>query len=190
MKHVDTAHPHDEQLILRYFESTRDDALELHLLRCTPCAAHANRLAALLDADHDRTLRAADASFNAARLAEQRAAILARIARPGGAEVVRFPRRNSRVPAAARVVRTRWAAAAILVFSVALGSGTWFHGSRSSGTDSEAFTATTRRASLAAIHEGEDAMLLEIDYALARPRTVELRALEALTPRADESVDF
>jgi hypothetical protein len=38
----------------------------------------------------------------------------------------------------------------------------------------------------ATITEGDDAFLSEIEMALARPQTAELRALDALTPRAGD----
>lgn len=191
MRFVDTPHPDDERLVIRYFEpSDRDQALEVHLLRCASCAARASRLAALLDADHDRTLGAADAWFGSERLTEQRRAILGRIARPGGAGVVAFPSRGLRVPAASRVLGSRWAAAAVLVVSVGLGSGSWFAGSVASTPGPDRFAEAGLQAALAPVHEGEDAMLLEIDQAIARPQTRELRALEALTPRAGELVEF
>lgn len=189
MKPVDTPHPDDARLVVRYFEtSDRDEALELHVVRCTSCAARASRLAAMLDADHDRTLGAADAWFGAERLAAQRRAILARITRPAG--VVAFPGRGLRAPVASRVIRSRWAAAAVLVVSVGLGSGSWFAGGVATTPGPERLGETRIQASLAPMHEGEDAMLLEIDRALDRPQTRELRALEALTPRADEIVEF
>jgi hypothetical protein len=182
-------HPTDERLTGRYFDASgRDEALELHLLRCAVCAARAAQLGAVLDGDHDRSLGAADAAFGPDRMAAQRAVILARIAQPPG--VLTFRGRSLAAPAAARVVRTsRWAAAAaVLAFSVSLGSGTWFGCWQNPAGDR--FTDAPLQASLATLPEREDTLLLEIDRALARPQTNELRALEALTPRADEPVEF
>jgi len=190
VKPVDAPHPDDERLVVRYFEtSDRDQTLELHLLRCAGCAARAHQLAAALDEDHDRTLGAADAWFGADRLANQRAAVLGRISGSRG-DVVTFPEPALRTPAASRVVRSRWAAAAVLVFSVGLGSGSWFGGGGTTPGAADRFSDAPLRAALAPMHEGEDALLLEIDRALAHPQTRELRALEALTPRADELVEY
>jgi len=189
VKPVDTRHPDDERLVVRYFDAaSHDQELELHLVRCGDCAARAGRLAALLDADHDRTLGRADAWFGTERLARQRGAILERLTRRDDGAVVAFPGQRAHAPVASRVIRSRWAAAAVLVVSVGLGSGSWFNGAVPASQDRYADGGL--QASLAPLHEGEEALLLEIDRALDRPQTRELRALEALTPRADEAVEF
>jgi hypothetical protein len=190
VKPVDTPHPSDERLVIRYFEAAeRDQPLELHLVRCPACEERANRLAAALDSDHDRTLGAADGWFGTDRLARQRDAILARISAARAADGVACPQsRPTWASAPSRVISSRWAAAAVLVVSVGLGSGGWFASTMPSGPDR--FSDAPLQAALAPVHEGEDALLLEIDRALARPQTRELRALEALTPRADEAVEF
>jgi hypothetical protein len=186
-------HLTDERLLARYFDpSVADGEAEIHLFRCPACASRRDELAAALDADHDRTVATADAYFCGARLERQRASILERVAHPREAQarVLAFPgvAVSAATPSLVRALGThsRWtAAAAVLLISVSAGGGLLWNGPRHVARVSDGLqTAPVFAQSL--VHDQEDAVLSEIDLALARPQTAELLALDALTPRAGE----
>jgi hypothetical protein len=187
----ESRHPTDEQLVARYFDaSAADDYLELHLFRCRACAVRRQELALALDADHDRTLAAADRYFDEARLARQRRAVLGRIATPQG-RVLRFREAPPPAHAILRAVRRsrRWtasAAAAVLMLSVGAGTGWWLDGRAPSPMTPGTYHSLPTFASAVLGHEHQDAVLSAIDAALRGPQTPELMALDALTPRAGE----
>jgi hypothetical protein len=190
VRRVESRHPTDEQLVARYFDAaTADDELELHLFRCRPCASRRQELARLLDADHDRTLAAADRCFDEARLTRQRRAVLDRIARPQ-AQVLRFREASPAAPAVPRAVRSRrWtasAAAAVLMLSVGAGTGWWLDGRVRGSILPGQYATGSQFASATLGHEHQDAVLSAIDVALQRPQTAELLALDDLTPRAGD----
>lgn len=181
-------HLTDERILARYFDPSSDADAEIHLFRCSACAARRDELAGALDADHDRTVAAADAYFSAPRLERQRTAILQKVAHPPGARVLVFPG----APAAtASIVRTmgmysRWtAAAAVLLISVSAGTGLLWNGPLHVTRSSDRLQPASVFAT-ASGQDQEDTALSEIDLALVRPQTAELLALDALTPRAGE----
>ena len=190
MKPADARHPSDERLVACYFDpATADDELELHLFRCHTCARRRQEIAATLDADHDRTLAAADRYFDESRLSRQRYAILDRVARPQG-RVLSFRATSPAPPAVLRTVRSRrWtasAAAAVLMLSVGAGTGWWLDGRARASMMAGSHHALGSFASSMPGHEHQDAVLSAIDDALRRPQTAELLALDDLTPRAGE----
>jgi hypothetical protein len=188
---AETDHPSDEQLVARYFDPAgTDDELELHLFRCRGCATRRQELALTLDADHDRTLAAADRYFDGARLVRQRRSILGRVAAPQ-ARVLRFGEAPAAAPAILRAVRRsrRWtasAAAAVLMLSVGASTGWWFDVRARAPLGTGTYQSPPAFASAALRHEHQDAVLSAIDAALQGPQTAELLALDALTPRAGE----
>lgn len=152
-------------------------------------------LAALVAEMDDATSAAAaeaDARFPAERLARQRHAILRRLeyGRTMG-RLLRFPA-PARRPVPTRPSHRRWiaaAAAAGLLLGILTG--------RYVGVDRPRFAVRADRSSAAIApavtaaapgfgtpHAADEALLGEVDTALARHRSVELRALDALTPRA------
>jgi hypothetical protein len=193
VKRADSRHATDQRLIDRYFGSSIcDNSLEQHLTQCPACARRAEELAATLDLDHDRTLAASDRYFSAARLSQQRAAILVQISRPLAARVLPFPGVASDAPVILRVVKhaSRWvAAAAVLAVSVTAGTGWWLDGRQRAPAVAAVFEDAPAFAAASLRHEHQDAILSEIDMALARPQPAELRVLDALTPRAGELIN-
>ena len=193
MRPGELPHPTDEQLIAWYYDATTaNDELELHLFRCRPCASRRQELATALDADHDRTLAAADRYFGEARLARQREAVRDRIAAPHG-RVLRFREISPAAPTVLRAVRRsgRWtasAAAAVLMLSVGAGTGWWLDGRARARMAPPTLESAASFASATLGHEHQDAVLSAIDTAVDRPQTAELMALDALTPRAGEQL--
>jgi hypothetical protein len=134
----------------------------------------------------------ADAHFPAERLERQRNAILRRLehGRAMG-RLLRFPA-PARRPVPTGPSHRRWiaaAAAAGLLLGIFTGRYVGVdrprfavRADRSSATTAPAVTVAA--PGLGAPHAADEVLLGEVDTALAHHRSVELRALDALTPRA------
>jgi len=188
-------HLTDQELVSRYFDvEDADRRVALHLTACRDCASRHARLAAALDADHDRVAREADAAWPTRRLAEQREAILRRLEHPRSARVLAFRPRIAAVrETGARLTRrpARWVVAAAMIVTVLGAYGNWWLAFRGdAGLDADAGRSAVLRP--AGAHDffdsDHESVLLAIDTALARPGARELRALDALTPYADDPV--
>ena len=156
-----------------------------------PSVIDAPLLDTLADA-HDAAIAEADAAFTPDRAAAQRAAILARLGATEDPRILSFPPRAAEVdrPAARRVHAQRpalgWmltAAAAGLVVGVGTGQGIY-------GEWPGRPTQPQARPSVAIVHvaapavaDPDDAILGDVEVALARRGVEELQPLDALTPR-------
>lgn len=185
-------HPHDARLIARHFEPSSGDAhLERHVRTCARCAARQREIAAILD-DRHPVWRDDDAQLlREDWLDAQRRRIQERLeTRPGSiARVIPFPRAGS--PAVSTrpmwAVRSRLAAvAAIMALVGAAGVGWVFETQRHDGL---AVRIDSRRPGAPAqprAQPGQEALLADIEMALARQQTPALRALDELTAGAAE----
>jgi hypothetical protein len=147
-------------------------------------------LDALADA-HDAVTAEADAALTPERAAAQRAAILARLGAPADSRVLSFPPRASET-AARRSHAPRpalgWmltAAAAGLVVGVGTGQGLYVEWQPARPTPVQARTVTAPSAvpAVADAAEPDDAILGEVEFALAERGVDELQPLDAITPR-------
>jgi hypothetical protein len=183
-------HPRDARLIARHFEAPGDERLEQHVRSCARCAERCREIAVALD-DADSAWRHEGAPyFTAGRLAAQRRAVLRDISGRHLARIIPFPRAGaparSNAPAGSR--RSRLAAVAAIVALVgAAGAGWVLETQRHEGLRLQA----ARRAAVLHVPRGEsqqrqEALLSEIELALANPGTPALRALDALTTDAAE----
>jgi hypothetical protein len=161
---------------------------------CEPCGTrHAQLLCVLADLDgwHPE----ADAVFDEPRLAHQRAHILRRLERNHGpARVLPFPAAGAPDPARPRHLPglgRRWmAAAAIGGLMVGLFTGRFLDVRDVLTRVPQARIAEPRLSPArsevipADLGSVDELLLGEVEAALARPRPVELRAIDALTPVA------
>ncbi len=182
-----------------------------HLTRCAQCQARVRELRAVLAGDRAMAIETADATWTDARLADQRDAIIARLAQKverGHARILAFPTPPAGAAAQSRRDRpaVRWlaaAAAAGLLVGVSAGQvilpahRQWSSVPRISATRS--FTPIsvvspsgpngTNGTKLDRVAPGTDeAFLSEMEIALNRRRIPALRALDDLTPRNAELV--
>jgi hypothetical protein len=186
-------HPHDARLIARYFEpSTKDEPLERHISTCASCAARQREIAAVLDDQHPLWRDDGASLLAEASLEAQRRKVLDRLA-PGvrpRARVIAFPRssapaRSSRPPS---LVRSRLAAVAAIVALVgAAGAGWVIESQRHDGLSLSGESRRPAGSTLPSTQIGHEALLSDIEMALASPQAPALRALDALTPRAAET---
>jgi hypothetical protein len=149
---------------------------------------------------HATALAEADASFTPERAAAQRAAIVARLGASADSRVLSFPPRALdgaeaavRHPASGRAGSPRpalgWmltAAAAGLVVGVGTGQGLYQlqpWDLASGGTAPAQNRSTTTAADAAAGSDADDAILRDVEVALAERGVDELQPLDALTPR-------
>lgn len=159
-----------------------------------PSAADTPLLDTLAEA-HDAALAEADASFTPERAAAQHAAIMARLGATADARVLSFPPRALEAPPARRTASPRpalgWmltAAAAGLIVGVGTGQGLydWQPGDDWQFGREPVSVGRTAGAPVpvqpAAI-ELDDAILGEVEFALAERGVDELQPLDALTPR-------
>jgi hypothetical protein len=147
-------------------------------------------LDALADA-HDAARAAADASFTPERAAAQRAAIMARLGATEDPRVLSFPPRAFDAPADIRRASSPrpalgWmltAAAAGLIVGVGTGQGLYddWQPGRETATAGRAVSAPVAVQPTAA--DLDDAILGEVEVALAERGVDELQPLDALTPR-------
>jgi hypothetical protein len=183
-------HPGDARLISRQVDAADDVGLEEHLRSCTRCAERCREIAAVLDEAHPAWRDEGAPYFTAARLATQRRAILDQLGGPQAARVIPFPGTHAaaRPIAAAGHRRSRLAAVAAIVALVgAAGAGWVLETQRQEGLRLKA----AHRPALAHTPRAEapgrqEALMSEIELALANPGTPALRALDALTADAAE----
>jgi hypothetical protein len=183
-------HPLDASLIARHFEAPADERLEQHLQSCTRCAERCRAIAAALD-EADPAWRDEGAGyFTASRLATQRRAILREVGGQYAARVIPFPRAHTpaRPMAPAGHRRSRLAAVAAIVALVgAAGAGWVLETQRQEGLSLQSLDrSAVMQRPRAESQRGQDALLSEIELALASPGTPALRALDALTADAAE----
>jgi hypothetical protein len=199
-------HLPEERLFDSYMTDRNGDPIDPpvveHLSDCAACSARYTELAAFMDTLRREGDAEADAFFNPERLRAQQQQIARRIASLGRpARVLSFPVRMVRRTIQASTSRSapRWiaaAAAAGLFVGVAVGaSHPWpWHRSavpslvaRDSGSARPArMTPVATRGDSPAEVATDDAFLSDLEVALERPHTRELRAFEALTPHVRE----
>jgi hypothetical protein len=167
-----------------------------HLGVCTVCRTRFASFSEWLDDLRADATAEADAVFPADRLAAQHAQILRRIeAAERPARVIAFPRFSG--PLTSRSSHaSRWiaaAAAAGLIVGVGVGQMMDLRhavGSEASGVQARLSVAQRpdQQAAAAASSNanGDEAFLTDVDASLTRPSVPELRAIDALTPRAGE----
>ena len=174
-------HPDDERLLGRYLEAAADDSLERHLRACVACTARYRSLETALEHMREEAASVSNAEFGPTRLADQRRAILARLGLREHAKVLPFPE-----PSRRSAPRARFAVAAALVLMTTTGLMRVLTERVSQPAD---FASVPRAAALMPAGSSsptvnEEAVYLDIEMALARHGTPELRALDDLTPRA------
>jgi anti-sigma factor RsiW len=176
-----------------------DPPVAEHLADCEACAARYDELATFMDGLQKEGESEADAVFTPERLHQQQQQIERRIALAGRpARVISFPRRFVGGTITGAGVRTapRWiaaAAAAGLFVGVAVGATYEWVGS----TRSQRFAESSRprltpmgvRSASPADVAADDAFLSDLEVAIERPHTLELRAFDAFTPRVREVRD-
>lgn len=164
-----------------------------HIAACDACSQRLAVLAQHLAASRAAAQAEADATFDDARLARQRARVLDRVARLGSPpRILGFPGAVVQSPSAERRLRRhRWltvAAAAGLLAGLVAGQAL----RRPAASAPVWHTATTAPARTAprvrAVESrgDDDAFLDAVDSALSIQRVSELSALDALTPAAHE----
>jgi hypothetical protein len=186
----DRRHADDARLIARHLEASGDDCLEQHVRSCSRCTERCRQITGVLD-EADPAWRDEGAPyFTPGRVAAQRRAILLELGAQHPARVIPFPRPHApaRSTAAAGHRRSRLAAvAAILALVGAAGAGWVLETQRQQGLRLQAVhrpaVVHTPRAES---QRGQEALLSEIELALANPGTPALRALDALTANAGE----
>jgi hypothetical protein len=164
-------------------------------LRSRPPAVDDTPLLDSLADAHDAALAEADASFTPGRAAAQHAAIMARLGATADPRVLSFPPRALDAPPVGRAASPRpalgWmltAAAAGLIVGVGTGQGLY---DWQPGTDlpigRETVAAGRTPGAPVAVQpvatELDDAILGEVEFALAERGVDELQPLDALTPR-------
>jgi hypothetical protein len=197
-------HLQEERLFECYLTSRSGEPIDPpvaeHLADCEPCAARFDELAAFMDGLQEEGEAEADAIFTPERLHQQQQQIERRIALAGRpARVISFPRRFVRGTITGSGARTapRWiaaAAAAGLFVGVAVGAGyEWRVGSAGSPRFAESsrphLTPMGIRVTNPADVSADDAFLSDLEAAVERPHTSELRAFDAFTPRVREVRD-
>jgi len=210
-------HLHDDRLFDCYVAErigeTPDPRAAEHLADCTDCSGRYAELSRFMDTLRTEGQTEADEVFTADRLRAQQQAIARRIenvARP--ARVISFPGASTARTIASRTSRVapRWvAAAAAAGIFVGAALGTSYEWTR--GLGPRAFLRTqpigsstarnvpgraTRLADPVATRgidqadvAADEAFLSDLEVALDRPRTPELRAFDALTPHFKEIKD-
>ena len=207
-RHVQEARLFDVYLAERTGQPVQPPIAE-HLADCDACGRRYAELAAFMDALRRDGDAEADAIFNASRLRAQQQQIAQRIAlvaRP--ARVISFPARIVRGTIAASASRAapRWvaaAAAAGLFIGVAVGASYQFRFGATQARGRQTFLvqdgASARASRVTAIPArsigpvavgADDAFLSDLEIALDRPRTRELRAFDELTPHVREIRDW
>ena len=168
---------------MRYVEPSGDTTLDQHMARCRACAVRLSALIGDLEAWHGAAAAGGDEAFGPARLAAQRRGIQQRLGALVPARVLAFPH-AARPPRHALLAR---AAAAVLLFALG-GAGVVrvLNMPQPSAARVAARPAESQSAPAVRLTRdlSSDAALEDIDLALARPRTAELRALDEFTPYA------
>ena len=176
-------HPDDERLLMRYVDRTDlDPSVDQHVERCPSCAARLEVLTRDLDAWHEAAADASDQAFDERRLSRQRRSVQQRLGAVTPAAVLAFPT-PARPERHAPIIRV---AAAVLLLALG-GAGMLRVLNMPDPVATRASVRTGPGRAVAPVRlvreTGADAAALEdIDLALLRPRTAELRALDEFTP--------
>jgi anti-sigma factor RsiW len=209
-------HLHDDRLFDCYLTARHGDAVDPlvaeHLTDCATCASRYAELGSLMDGLATKAAAESDAIFTAERLRAQQQQILRRVEHVGRpARVISFPSHlpTDRSQHPAPHARSRWiagAAAAGLFIGVGLGAAIEWQrhvrdlssgvavASRAADAPASAVpaaspAATELVATPAVEVAGDDAFLSDLEVALERTQTRELRAIDALTPHVREIRD-
>ncbi len=174
-------HPDDERLLGRYLEAAADDSLDRHLRACMACSARYRSLETALEHMREEAASASDAEFGPPRLADQRRAILARLGLREHGKLLHFPEPSRR---AAPRARFAVAAALVLMTTTGLIRVLTERVPRPAGFGAASRAAQLLPAGASSRTVNDEAVYQDIEMALARHGTPELRALDDLTPRA------
>ena len=205
-RHVQEARLFDVYVAERTGEPVHPPVAE-HLADCEACGRRYTELVAFMDTLRREGDAEADAVFSAGRLRAQQQQIAHRVALVGRpARVISFPGRIVRRTITASATRTapRWiaaAAAAGIFIGVAVGASyqyRWggaprgrqtFLGRDGASARASRVTAIPARATGPTDVAADEAFLSDLEIALDRPRTRELRAFDELTPHVREIRD-
>ncbi|HEY2149523.1 MAG TPA: hypothetical protein VGH34_01875 [Vicinamibacterales bacterium] len=197
-------HLQEERLFESYLTTRSgepvDPPVAEHLADCETCAARYDELTAFMDGLQQDSETEADAIFTPERLHQQQQQIERRIALAGRpARVISFPARfvRGRMTGSGARPAPRWiaaAAAAGLFVGVAVGAAyEWRIGSAGAQRFAESsrprLTPSGVRSTNPADVAADDAFLSDLEAAIERPHTRELRAFDAFTPRVREVRD-
>ena len=189
VRHVKDAHLLDSYYAERAGD-TIDPRIADHLSECPVCSGRYADVARVLEEVRTEGTAQADAVFTTDRLRAQRQQVLRRLEHANHpARVITFPGQGAARGSATPRLLSRWvaaAAAAGLFVGVAVGASyQWESHSRADrgrlNTGSRLTPVSTNGTEPANV-AADDAFLSELDAALARPRTRELLAYDALTP--------
>jgi len=200
---ADNRHLDDNALVRRYLAErglevleAADEPLLRHLAHCSSCHASYGALSAVLDESRDLVVERVDAAFTAERLTHQRERIMRRIEAQNGARILAFPAAAAAEhnPLHARPMMRWVAAAAIAGVMIGVTAGRYldvfdFAGLSRSASHETVATAASGQRSVPVMRAvgtnrpqvNDDEFLLEVDGAIAEPRTSELAAIYALT---------
>lgn len=193
-------HLQDERLLDAWLAARQgerpDPRVAEHLADCGACRVRYEELVQVMDLVRQEGEAEADAVFTPERLRRQQSQIARRIEQVGrAARVISFPGRFVRrtMTASATPSAPRWvaaAAAAGLFIGAALGAsyGWGARGYYTVGGDRRMMPVATRGTTPGEV-AADDAFLSELELALERPHTRELRAFDALTPHVREIRD-
>ena len=185
-------HPDDERILARYLDASEaDPTLDRHLGACGACARRLATLTRTLEAVHGAGSELADEVFDRTRLARQREAVLSRLGASPRGRILPFPPafapawRPTRVPRAIRTV----AAAVVLIAVAGIGAGQFQRSLwRPSAPASAEAVQPVAASALSRATPPDESIFSDIDFALAQPRTAELRVLDELTPHVRDAV--
>ena len=190
-------HTQDERLLDACLAARRGERLDPpvaeHIADCSVCRARYEELVRVMDLLREEGEAEADAIFTPERLRQQHLQIARRVEHVGrAARIISFPGRFVRRTMTVSTTPTapRWvaaAAAAGLFIGVALGAS-YEWGARGGYTlpgDMRTAPIGTRGTSPGEV-AADDAFLSELELALERPHTRELRAFDAFTPHVRE----
>jgi anti-sigma factor RsiW len=197
-------HVPEERLVDSYFADRRGEHLDPpvaeHLAGCERCRQRYAELTRVMSSLRTQLEAEIDALFPAERLRSQRQEIRRRLEHLGrAARVISFPGRSAGPPARTSPQRfaVRWvAAAAAAGLFLGIAAGRVLDRDSSSPPRPRQATATPQpapvrsaptRAELAtSIVDADEYFMSDLERALDRPRTRELLAFDALTPRVRE----
>jgi len=198
-------HLHDDRLFECYLTEHGGDAIDPpaaeHLADCQACSVRYAELTRFMDTLRRDGDADADAVFTPERLRAQQQQIARRIEHVGRpARIISFPSQIVRRTIGASRSRTapRWvaaAAAAGLFVGVALGASYEWNVRSVPASSYGVRDLSTRIAPVATRGESpaeianDDAFLSDLELALERPHTRELRAFDAFTPHVREVQD-
>jgi len=194
-RHLQDDHLLDACLAVRHGERP-DPPVAEHLADCGACRARYEEFVLVMDLVRQEGEAEADAVFTPERLRRQQLQITRRIEHVGrAARVISFPGRfvrrtmtGSATPSAPRWVAA--AAAAGLFIGAALGASYGWGARGVYGVPGDRrLTPVATRGTTPGEVAADDAFLSELELALERPHTRELRAFDALTPHVRETRD-